>query len=208
MKKSIVFFSVLLMGLCLFANSSFTYTGDIADISGDMPTQTVQLTIDNNLYSYNVGFSTDGKKADNIDATELVLSADDRTVADNSGENGSLYVWWDILTSEKFSITLGIGQPLTEQVPISGEEAAIIDYTVMGTVSKGEVKPANHTTNGIEIASDGTESITFLSQKEAVAIANSYQGNQKLVITTNKEELQGKPEGTYTSTLTLTVAAN
>lgn len=207
MKKLIVLLCMVFMVMGLPAVSSLTHTGsgDIAEKT--MPTQEVQLTIGDELYSYSVGFSTTAEKAaNNIDPTVLSLSEDDRTVATNPDGTQDLYVWWDILSAKKFDITLAIGNPLTEQSPISGDSAAKIDYTVTGTISESEVKPATHTTTPISIASDSTLNVKFLKQLNSGTVANSYKGSQKLAISTKDGALQGKPEGIYKSTLTLTVA--
>lgn len=207
MKKLIVLLCMVFMVMGLSAVSSLTHTGSGNITEKTMPTQEVQLKIGDELYSYSVGFSTTAKKAaKDIDPTVLSLSEDDRTVATNPDGTQDLYVWWDILSAKKFDITLAIGNPLTEQPPTSGDSAAEIDYTVTGTISESEVKPANHTTAAISIASDGTKDTKFLEQSSEDTVANSYKGSQKLAISTNAGELQGKPEGTYKSALTLTVA--
>lgn len=207
MKKIIVFMLCILVAASLFAASSFS--GTTPDSTGKDPIQTVTFTIGDAMYSYNVGFSIDGNKAStNIDATSLILSESDKTKATNSS---NLYVWWDIMTANAFDVTLTVSKPLT-QTEVDGVDPAEIDFTVVGAIQAGETKPDNHETKKISVSSDTTEgtdkqSITFLDVK-AAQVANTYKGSQKLTIATKDGELAGKPEGTYESTLTLTVTDN
>lgn len=200
MKKIIVFMLCILVAASLFAASSFS--GTSPDSSGNEPTQTVTFTIDDDMYSYNVGFSIDGNKASaDIDATSLTLSESDKTKATNSSD---LYIWWDIMTANAFDVTLSVSKPLTQTEVETGAE---IDFTVDGAIQAGETKPDKHETKVISVSSDTTQSITFLDVIDA-QVANTYKGSQKLTIATKDGELAGKPEGTYESTLTLTVTDN
>lgn len=207
MKKIIVFMLCILVAASLFAASSFS--GATPDSAGKDPTQTVTFTIGNEMYSYNVGFSIDGNKASSdINATSLTLSESDKTKATNSSD---LYVWWDIMTANAFDVTLKVSKPLT-QTEVDGVDPAEIDFTVVGAIQAGEKKPDKHETKAISVSSDTTEdadkqSITFLDVIDA-QVANTYKGSQKLTIVTKDGELAGKPEGTYESTLTLTVTDN
>lgn len=207
MKKIIVFMLCILVAASLFAASSFS--GATPDSTGKNPTQTVTFTIGDDMYSYNVGFSIDGNKASSdIDATSLTLSESDKTKATNSS---ALYVWWDIMTANAFDVTLSVYNPLT-QTGVDAGDPAEIDFTVDGAIQDGETKPDNHETKKISVSSDTTEdtgkqSITFLDVTDA-QVANTYKGSQKLTIATKDGELAGKPEGTYESTLTLTVTDN
>lgn len=207
MKKIIVFMLCILVAASLFAASSFS--GATPDSTGKDPTQTVTFTIGNDMYSYNVGFSIDGNKAStDIAATSLTLSESDKTKATNSS---NLYVWWDIMTANAFDVTLSVSNPLT-QTKVDGVDPAEIDFTVDGAIQAGETKPDKHKTKAISVSSDTTEdvgeqSITFLDVADA-QVANTYKGSQKLTIATKDGELAGKPEGTYESTLTLTVTDN
>lgn len=207
MKKIIVFMLCILVAASLFAASSFS--GTSPDSSGNEPTQTVTFTIGDEMYSYNVGFSIDGNKASaDIDATSLTLSESNKTKATNSSD---LYVWWDIMTANAFDVTLSVSKPLTQTEVETGDPAEI-DFTVDGAIQAGETKPEKHETKKISVSSDTTEdtgnqSITFLDVTDA-QVANTYKGSQKLTIATKDGELAGKPEGTYESTLTLTVTDN
>ena len=202
MKKIIVFMLCILVAASLFAASSFS--GNTPDSAGNDPTQTVTFTIGDGMYSYNVGFSIDGNKDSSvIDATSLILSESDKTKATNSSD---LYVWWDIMTANAFDVTLSVSQPLTQK-DVEGVDPAEIDFTVDGAIQAGETKPDKHETKVISVSSDTTQSITFLDVIDA-QVANTYKGSQKLTIATKDGELAGKPEGTYESTLTLTVTDN
>ena len=206
MKKIIVFMLCILVAASLFAASSFS--GNTPVSAGNDPTQTVTFTIGDGMYSYNVGFSIDGNKAStDIDATSLILSKSDKTKATNSSD---LYVWWDIMTANAFDVTLTVSKPLT-QTKVDGDPAEI-DFTVEGAINDGETKPDKHETKAISVSSDTTEdagkqSITFLDVIDA-QVANTFKGSQKLTIATKDGELAGTPEGTYESTLTLTVTGN
>lgn len=205
MKKIIVFMLCILVAASLFAASSFS--GNTPDSTGNDPTQTVTFTIGDDMYSYNVGFSINGNMAStDIAATSLTLSESDKTKATNSSD---LYVWWDIMTANAFDVTLTVSKPLTQT---EVDDPAEIDFTVEGAIQAGETKPDKHQTNKISVSSDTTEdavgqSITFLDVLDA-QVANTYKGSQKLTIATKVGELAGKPEGTYESTLTLTVTDN
>lgn len=202
MKKIIVFMLCILVAASLFAASSFS--GNTPDSAGNDPTQTVTFTIGDGMYSYNVGFSIDGNKASSdIGATSLTLSESDKTKATNSSD---LYVWWDIMTANAFDVTLSVSNPLT-QTGVDAGDSAEIDFTVEGAIQAGETKPDKHETKVISVSSDTTQSITFLDVIDA-QVANTYKGSQKLTIATKDGELAGKPEGTYESTLTLTVTDN
>lgn len=202
MKKIIVFMLCILVAASLFAASSFS--GNTPDSAGNDPTQTVTFTIGDGMYSYNVGFSIDGNKASSdIGATSLTLSESDKTKATNSSD---LYVWWDIMTANAFDVTLSVSNPLT-QTGVDAGDSAEIDFTVEGAIQAGETKPDKHETKVISVSSDTTQSITFLDVINA-QVANTYKGSQKLTIATKDGELAGKPEGTYESTLTLTVTNN
>ena len=192
----------ILVAASLFAASSFS--GNTPDSAGNDPTQTVTFTIGDGMYSYNVGFSIDGNKASSdIGATSLTLSESDKTKATNSSD---LYVWWDIMTANAFDVTLSGSNPLT-QTGVDAGDSAEIDFTVEGAIQAGETKPDKHETKVISVSSDTTQSITFLDVIDA-QVANTYKGSQKLTIATKDGELAGKPEGTYESTLTLTVTDN
>ena len=207
MKKIIVFMLCILVAASLFAASSFS--GTSPDSSGNEPTQTVTFTIGDDMYSYNVGFSIYGNKASaDIDATSLTLSESNKTKATNSSD---LYIWWDIMTANAFDVTLSVSKPLTQTKVETGDPAEI-DFTVDGAIQAGETKPDNHETKKISVSSDKAEdtdkqSITFLDVTDS-QVANTYKGSQKLTIETKDGELAGKPEGTYESTLTLTVTDN
>ena len=202
MKKIIVFMLCILVAASLFAASSFS--GNTPDSAGNDPTQTVTFTIGDGMYSYNVGFSIDGNKASSdIGATSLTLSESNKTKATNSSD---LYVWWDIMTANAFDVTLSVSNPLT-QTGVDAGDSAEIDFTVEGAIQAGETKPDKHETKVISVSSDTTQSITFLDVIDA-QVANTYKGSQKLTIATKDGELAGKPEGTYESTLTLTVTDN
>lgn len=202
MKKIIVFMLCILVAASLFAASSFS--GNTPDSAGNDPKQTVTFTIGDGMYSYNVGFSIDGNKASSdIGATSLTLSESDKTKATNSSD---LYVWWDIMTANAFDVTLSVSNPLT-QTGVDAGDSAEIDFTVEGAIQAGETKPDKHETKVISVSSDTTQSITFLDVIDA-QVANTYKGSQKLTIATKDGELAGKPEGTYESTLTLTVTDN
>lgn len=196
MKKGIVLLLIASMIVPVFAAST-------ANGINSSASQDVTLTIGEDLYSYNVGFSTDGNKANSdISATGLLPKDGNRTIADNSGSD--LYVWWDILTADNFTVTLSLDAALTEQN--SDGEPETIDYKVDGIVSAGVVKPetADEPTP-VALDSTGTKSINIIDFDGGTSVANSFKGNQKLTIATKEGELQGKPEGEYKSTLTLTV---
>ena len=207
MKKIVILLICSLLTASLYAENNSIFEGSTPDSSSDTPTQTIELTIDGNLYRYSVGFSTDGLKPsqDITENTKLELSSDDKTIAVNTSD---LYVWWDIMTADAFDVTLKIEDALTQDVT-SPTVAAKIQFSVDGVIQTGEVKPDAHTTNPIDIASNGTKELAFLDvTTSADNTAHTYQGKQKLTITTVAGELANKPEGTYTANLKLEVTNN
>ena len=197
MKKIIVFALCILLSSSLFAVSW-------SDNTQTKPEQTITLNIGEDLYKYNIGFSVDGNKTGEgfSASTALVLSEDDKTVAENSTP---LYVWWDIMTSKAFDVTLEVSGALTEKTP-AGDQAQTIDFTVDGLISADEIKPQTHRTTPIDLSSDAdVKSVAFLDVDAADSVANTYQGSQELTIKTKTGALAGKPEGDYSSTLTLSL---
>ena len=104
MKRIIITLICILMTLSLYAANNSIFEGSTPDSASDTPTQTIELTIGDELYKYSVGFSTDGSKPskDISENTKLELSSDDKTIAVNTSE---LYVWWDIMTADAFDVT-------------------------------------------------------------------------------------------------------
>ena len=208
MKKVAILLICSLLTASLYAANNSVFEGSTPDSAGDIPTQTIELTIDGNLYRYSVGFSIDGSKAseDISENTKLELSSDDKTIAVNTSD---LYVWWDIMTADAFDVTLKLDGALTQQDVTPENSAAKIQFSVNGAIQEGEVKPSGHDTNSIDITSDGTTGQAFLDVTASVDnVAHTYQGKQKLTITTGAGELANKPEGTYTANLTLEVTNN
>ena len=198
MKRIIAILAMLIAAASVFAGS----TGTI----GTNATQLVELVIGDDLYSYKVGFNTVASPAEgDIDATTLALDESDRTVATN---NSDLYVWWDILTADNFTVAISMDGALKgkngEDEPLNAD----IDYTVTGAVQDGEVAPERSGAIAISLDSKTYETPSTILDVESGTAAKSFQGQQKLTITTAEGALQGKPEGTYSSTLTLTVANN
>ena len=207
MKKIVILLICSLLTASLYAENNSIFEGSTPDSSSDTPTQTIELTINENLYRYSVGFSSDGSKPsqDITENTKLELSSDDKTIAVNTSD---LYVWWDIMTADAFDVTLKLDGALTQQ-DVPAESAATINFAVNGGIQAGEVKPDAHTTNPIDIASNGTKELAFLDvTTSADNTAHTYQGKQKLTITTVAGELANKPEGTYTANLKLEVTNN
>lgn len=208
MKRIIITLICILMTLSLYAANNSIFEGSTPDSASDTPTQTIELTIGDELYKYSVGFSTDGSKPseDISENTKLELSSDDKTIAVNTSE---LYVWWDIMTADAFDVTLKLDGALTQQDVTPEDSAAKIQFSVNGAIQEGEVKPSGHDTDSIDIASDGTTELAFLDVDASVGdTAHTYQGKQKLTITTGAGELANKPEGKYTANLTLKVTNN
>lgn len=207
MKKIVILLICSLFATSLYAANNSVFEDSTPDSASDTPTQTIELKIWDELYRYSVGFSTDGSKPsqDITENTKLELSSEDKTIAVNTSD---LYVWWDIMTADAFDVTLKIEDALTQYVT-SPTVAAQIQFSVDGVIQTGEVKPAEHTTDPIEIISNGTTSHAFLEvTASADNTAHTYQGKQKLTITTVAGELANKPEGTYTANLKLEVTNN
>lgn len=199
MKRIIAILAMLIAAASVFAVS----TGTI----GTDATQLVELKIGDDLYSYNVGFNTAASPVEgDIEATTLALDESDRTVATNSTD---LYVWWDILTANNFTVTISMDGALEGKSTDGGVDLGeSIDYTVVGAVQDGEVAPESSGATAISLDSKNYETPSTILDVESGTAAKSFQGQQKLTITTAEGALQGKPEGTYSSTLTLTVAEN
>lgn len=204
MKKIITLLCFVLMVIPVFAVNTPT-----ADALDESATQTVTFTIGDDLYTYNVGFSTknDGNAVTTMNNTVLALSADDKTVATNA--DSDLYIWWDILTASPFHVTLTIDDALTAT---SGDSSPTINYTVTGALTQTAKPEGQDDATKIDLSTktgDGlTNTVDFIDFEGSEGVASSFKGYQKLTIATIAGELQNKPEGTYDSTLTLTVAAN
>lgn len=210
MKKVIVFTIVLMMACSIFAASSWSSTKpDTSTGTGVAPSQIVELVIDENIYSYNVGFSTDGIKAEeDIGKTTMKLS-DDKTVAEGASD---LFVWWDIFTSKKFQVSIKTSGALTQINPTEVGNPAKIDFTVDGEIQTGEKKPETGGADAIDITSvtsgtgAGDAEMVFLSSSDST-VAQNFKGSQKLTIKTVADALSNKPEDTYQATLTITVSS-
>lgn len=208
MKKIVILLICSLLAASLYAANNSVFEGSTPDSASNTPTQTIELKIGDDLYRYSVGFSTDGSKPsqDITENTKLELSSEDKTIAVNTSD---LYVWWDIMTADAFDVTLKLDGALTQQDVVPAESAATINFSVNGATQTGEVKPDAHITNPIDIASNGTKELAFLDvTTSADNTAHTYQGKQKLTITTVAGELANKPEGKYTANLTLEVTDN
>ena len=212
MKKIVILLICSLLTASLYAENNSIFEGTTPDSTGKTPTQTIELTINGDLYRYSVGFSTNGSKPsqDITENTKLELSSDDKTIAVNTSDD--LYVWWDIMTADAFDVTLELDGPLTQQPEEGGasvDSPAKINFSVTGAVQDGEIKPEEHTTTPIDIVSNGTDSSEFLT---VVASddnsAHTYHGEQKLTLATLNGELANMSEAKHTANLILTVTGH
>lgn len=211
MKRIIVLSAVfLVLSSAVFAVSSVK-GNTVDEVSKTSPQQTVSLSLKpESVGSFEFGFSTKSgtqkHSEDSLAATALALSADDKTIADNSGS--PLYIWWNITTSETFYVKLGMSGALTYNT------TNLIDWTVTrdnkDTTTLKDV-------NNIDLSSVTEEdktSCTFISHTNSGdnTIVN-YTGEQKLYISTVAEgdnTLVGKATGdnvSYTATLTLSISS-
>lgn len=204
MKRIIAFTIVLLMACSIFAVSSWSSTQpDTSTGTGNTPLQYVELVINDSIYSYNVGFSTNGDKTNGESLKTSMKLSDDKTVAEGASD---LYVWWDIFTANKFNVSIKTSGALTQQNVVDGQPATI-GFTVDGEIQAGEIKSVEDgvISTAIDITSEGTDEMTFLSAGDSTT-AQNFKGSQKLTIKTTENALRNKPEAEYLATLTITVS--
>lgn len=201
-KRFIVFTLILMMLSVLNAATSGDKVGStsgttIADLS--KPTQHVSFNLAD-AESFAIGFSKNSShtpsESTQLAATELQLSASDKTKADNT--KSELFVWWDITTSKAFTVTLEMSDKLT----YNGTNK--IEWSVSGSDGSGITAPVDYISLS---TSTSTLSDAFIinTVQDGQNVIRNFSGEQELNIETGSVE--GKPVGLYEADLILTISS-
>lgn len=195
MKKALIL-SLILVFVCSSVFAATSYTGTTLPVSGNYPTVNVKYTIDGNTGSYSIGFAKDknGTALDSADIN-LAIDKDDNTIISNvpaEGTDTGLYVYWDITSAAKYQLALKANGPLTYNTNNK------INFTVSGSAvdSIAGETPVSLTTGNSEVSS-------VIIPATTEGTLSTKTGVQMLTIKSTENQLEGKPSGEYTATLTL-----
>lgn len=184
------------MFVCSSVFAATSYTGTTLPGNGNYPTVNVKYKIDTNTGSYSIGFAKD-KKGTALDSADinLAIDKDDNTIISNvpaEGTDTGLYVYWDITSAAKYQLALKANGPLTYNTNNK------INFTVSGSAvdSIAGETPVSLTTGNSEVSS------VIIPAKTEERLSTKT-GVQMLTIKSTENQLEGKPSGDYTATLTL-----
>lgn len=170
-------------------------SGSFNEVKDIVPEQTVRLNL-TSMDWFSFGFSSDQEKTAPQGDTQLNLSDENSSIADNTKEGSELYVWWDITTNDSFTVAVKMSGPLTYN---SSNE---IDWTVKR--DETDVSSLGTGAQSINLSSPDSISMDFVESFDD-SMLHTYSGIQKLYIATKAGELEGMPAGEYTATLTLAI---
>ena len=204
----VILASIIAVSGVYAGTSSSGSTNDSSGWTGGSPSVNLKFAIDGDTTAlYNIGFSDapgipeDGRTSGDI---TLDFNADDPTKIDNSGEASKLYIYWDIVSAQPFTLSLSADRPLTND---SAVENNTIDFTVSGDTSQEGETANTEAGTAVNInTSTSAMNTPILFQADESGL-NTFRGYQKLTIESVAGELDGKVEGDYTANLTLTVTS-
>lgn len=194
MRKYLIVFAMLFLSASLFATDyDYSFSSDEKDVSftsGDRVLQPVSLNLKENGTSYfEIGFKQDG----NVSTAPVAL-----TVGGDNVGRGSVNVYWNISSSDAYTVKLAREKALATTTSATGSEKNSIDWQISSTDNQQVISDGSTVTY--------TETVNIVSSEGGAFLTKeNLEGTAYYIYTETLDAESGYVAGDYNSNLVLTI---
>ena len=194
MRKYLIVFAMLFLAASLFATDyDYSFSSDEKDVSftsGDRVLQLVSLNLKEKGTSYfEIGFKQDG----NVSTAPVAL-----TVGGDNVGRGSVNVYWNISSSDAYTVKLAREKALATTTSATGSEKNSIDWQISSTDNQQVISDGSTVTY--------TETVNIVSSEGGAFLTKeNLEGTAYYIYTETLDDKSGYVAGDYDSNLVLTI---